>query len=225
MLLFTRIASVGYLFNICYSGATQWILNLTFSAFMVILTIYSCYVTIRLRRKHDNKIQYYQHMAYAQGMGRSSIIFISFLLSVDYGFRVGTYTESAAQVVRSLLCRLDYAWFNENFHTVKSMTGYIIPIVFFLIAMPLAFYTKISELKYYARILFFITIGIFLLSLIAMLVDPGIDKKDAGGCISLIYYLTPMKMQAQQMLDIIPALTQIPNISAQYNLDTFLLQF
>ena len=56
MLLFTRIASVGYLFNICYSGATQWILNLAFSAFMVILTTYSCYVTIRLRRKHDNKI-------------------------------------------------------------------------------------------------------------------------------------------------------------------------
>ena len=158
-------------------------------------------------------------------MGRSSIIFISFLLSVDYGFRVGTYTESAAQVIRSLLCRLNFSWFKEHFDLIKGMTGYIVPMVFFVIALPLAFQTKMTQLKYYARILFFITIAIFLLALISMLVKPGIVYKDAEGCISLIYFLQPMEMQAIQMINIIPVLTQIPNISAQYNLDTFLLQF
>ena len=65
MLLFTRLASLGYLFNICISGPTQWSITTIFSILLVILTAYSCYLTIRLRSKHDNKIQYYQHMAYA----------------------------------------------------------------------------------------------------------------------------------------------------------------
>ena len=34
-----------------------------------------------------------------------------------------------------------------------------------------------------------------------------------------------MDMQSAAMTQIIPALTQVPNISAQYNLDTFLIQF
>ena len=187
MLLFTRIASVGYLFNICYSGTAFWILNLTFSAFMVVLTIYSCYVTIRLRMKHDNKIQYYQHMAYAQGMGRSSIIFISLLLSIDYGLRVSTFIELTWSVIQCLLCRLDYSWFNTNFQEVKSKVCCIVPVACFFMALPLSFYSKIGQLKYYARLLVFITLSIFCLALISMLVDPHFKKSEARGCVSHIY--------------------------------------
>ena len=56
MLLFTRIASLGYLFNICVSGLDEWLLQVLFSIGLILLTCYSCYVTIRLRSKHDNKI-------------------------------------------------------------------------------------------------------------------------------------------------------------------------
>lgn len=56
MLLFTRLVSLGYLFNICVSGKAQWSINTVFSITLVLLTAYSCYLTIRLRGKHDNKI-------------------------------------------------------------------------------------------------------------------------------------------------------------------------
>ena len=59
MLLFTRLVSLGYLFNICVSGPTQWLITTVFSVALVALTAYSCYLTIRLRSKHENKIQYY----------------------------------------------------------------------------------------------------------------------------------------------------------------------
>lgn len=59
MLLFTRLVSLGYLFNMCVSGALQWTVMTLFSMVLVLLTTYSCYLTIRLRGKHDNKIQYY----------------------------------------------------------------------------------------------------------------------------------------------------------------------
>ena len=77
-------------------------------------------------------------------MGRSSIIFISILLSIDYGFRVSTFIELAWSVIQCLLCRLDYAWFKDNFESVKSTVMYIVPITCFFLALPLSFYTKIG---------------------------------------------------------------------------------
>lgn len=56
MLLFTRIAGLSYLFTICVSGQQEWLLQVLFSIALILLTTYSCYVTIRLRSKHDNKI-------------------------------------------------------------------------------------------------------------------------------------------------------------------------
>ena len=47
-------------------------------------------------------------MAYAQGMGRSSILLISFLLSVDYGIRICTYFQMAIIVINTTLCRLAF---------------------------------------------------------------------------------------------------------------------
>lgn len=47
-------------------------------------------------------------MAYAQGMGRSSILTISFLLSLDYGIRVCAYFNMAKVVLNTIMCRLGY---------------------------------------------------------------------------------------------------------------------
>ena len=65
MLLFTRMVSLGYLFNTCVSGPAQWIVYVAFSLFFLTFAIISCYLTIRLRTEHENKIQFYQHIAYA----------------------------------------------------------------------------------------------------------------------------------------------------------------
>lgn len=59
MLLFTRIVSLGYLFNMCISGSVQWTLNVLFSVTLILLTTYSCYLTIRLRGNHDGKLMFY----------------------------------------------------------------------------------------------------------------------------------------------------------------------
>ena len=55
MLLFTRIVGLGYLFNlIVYEG--QWAVAVLFSAAIILLTSYSCYLTIELRDSHQNAI-------------------------------------------------------------------------------------------------------------------------------------------------------------------------
>ena len=56
MLLFTRMVSLGYLFNICVSGTAQWCVNICFSVFFLVMATISCYLTIRLRSEHENKI-------------------------------------------------------------------------------------------------------------------------------------------------------------------------
>ena len=59
MLLFTRIVSLGYLFSLCTNGTVQWSLYTVLSIVLLVLAAYSCYLTIRLRAKHENKIQYF----------------------------------------------------------------------------------------------------------------------------------------------------------------------
>ena len=102
MLFFTRIVSLGYLYDMC---VISWPLEIVFSLILVALTVYSCYLTIILRGIHDGKIQFYQHIAYAQGHGRSSIILLSLLLSLDYGLRICPYFILAQTVVETITCR------------------------------------------------------------------------------------------------------------------------
>lgn len=59
MLLFTRIVGLGYLFNLVITGWWEWTLSVAFSLTLIVLTSYSCYITIVLRARHDNAIQYY----------------------------------------------------------------------------------------------------------------------------------------------------------------------
>ena len=47
-------------------------------------------------------------MAYAQGMGRSSILLISLLLSIDYGIRLSPYYVMARQALQAVVCRLGF---------------------------------------------------------------------------------------------------------------------
>ena len=65
MLLFTRIVGLGYLFNFVIVGTVQWTIAGLYSIFLILVTTYSCYLTIALRNKHENALIYYQHMAYA----------------------------------------------------------------------------------------------------------------------------------------------------------------
>ena len=68
----------------------------------------------------------------------------------------------------------------------------------------------------------------FLLCMIAGLVTEQNDVKPSGVtevCIDRIYYLKPMESQTAISLVTISSLTQLPNFSAQYNFDTFLIQF
>lgn len=59
MLLFTRIVGLGYLFNLVLTGAVQWTIFIVGSLTLITLTGYSCFLTIVLRARHDNAIQYY----------------------------------------------------------------------------------------------------------------------------------------------------------------------
>lgn len=184
MLLFTRIASLGYLFNICVNQK-QWYLQITFSVTLMILTAYSCFVTISLRGKHDNKIQFYQHMAYAQGMGRSSIIFISFLLSVDYAIRICAYFNMGKRVVEASICRATFSrdgWAHENYEKVQNLGCYGLPVFILLVSLPFALFTTVRHLKFYARILFYLSCLVLILVIASALmhhdlVQPHVTTK------------------------------------------------
>ena len=53
-------------------------------------------------------------MAYAQGMGRSSILTISLLLSVDYGLRVGAYFNMAKIFLNTIICRFSFNEYSDE---------------------------------------------------------------------------------------------------------------
>ena len=152
MLLFTRMVSLGYLFNICVSGAAQWCVNISFSVFFLIMATISCYLTIRLRSEHENKIQYYQHIAYAQGKGRSSIVLISLLLAIDYGVRISTYFNMATTVMLATTCRIaqsncGFDWSESLWNHVQKIDMYVMPVILFVITLPIALYTTVGTLK------------------------------------------------------------------------------
>ena len=231
MLLFTRLVSLGYLFNICVSDPMQWLVTIIFSIVLVTLTGYSCYLTIRLRGKHDNKIQYYQHMSYAQGMGRSSILLISFLLAIDYGIRISTYFQMATVVLQTIICRLafnepttvpqpgeeDY-WFSSSIEwsQVKKYASTIVPSVLFLLALPLALKTTVNSLKYFARVLFALSCIVFVLVIIARFLCDEVDFSKDGYLTECVHELYMLRKMASQVvaIQVISTLTQIPNISA-----------
>ena len=132
MLLFTRIVGLGYLFNFVILGAWIWTASLLFSIVLIVLTTYSCYLTIILRAKHENALMYYQHMAYAVGLGRSSIILISLFLSFDYCFNPSQYFTLVQQVFKISVCRLlgpDEKYFGPR--------KYALPLALIFVCLPL----------------------------------------------------------------------------------------
>ena len=79
-------------------------------------------------------------MAYAQGMGRSSIISISLLLIFDYGLRISTYYWMGFTVLRLITCR--YTVLRGNWETIETLL-YLVPLLLFLISAPIAVYTTV----------------------------------------------------------------------------------
>lgn len=115
-------------------------------------------------------------MAYAQGMGRSSILLISFLLSVDYGIRICTYFQMATIVLNTSICRLAFNpeprgfnpqvhWFSNEltWENVYKYSSTVIPAIMFLLSLPLALKTTVNTLKYYARTLFAVSCVVLVL--------------------------------------------------------------
>ena len=105
-------------------------------------------------------------------------------------------------------------------------TYYVVPAVIFCITLPMALMTTVQHLKYYARWLFGISVIVFCLILIGIFLPETKDiwsDGDTCQCVTNLYKLNPMDSQFALDLYMISTLTQIPNISAQYNLDTFLI--
>ena len=102
------------------------------------------------------------------------------------------------------------------------------PSAIFILSLPLALNTTVSKLKYYARTLFVLSCIVFILFLVIIFLCEKNDLHAGEGyireCVSDLYQLHKMDSQALP-LHAISTLTQIPNISAQYNFDTFLIQF
>ena len=148
-------------------------------------------------------------------MGRSSILFISALLSFDYGIRVSTYTSLAMQIIRTLMCRLFSKWYVSNEPRITMMTNILIPLIFFAITLPIALRTTVNHLKHYARLLFALSCTILALVMLAMFLHTDQRKtREIETCIPLIYELDKLPMQPDSIMSLIPVLTQIPNISA-----------
>ena len=102
-------------------------------------------------------------------MGRSSIIFISTLLSFDYGLRVSAYISLASLAIRALLCKLDSDWYQSHAERIRLLTDIIVPLIFLAITLPLALKTRVGHLKYYARVLFLMSCVILVLVFFAMI--------------------------------------------------------
>ena len=132
-------------------------------------------------------------MAYAQGMGRSSILLISLLLSIDYGIRLSPYYVMARQALQAVVCRVGFEdvdkWFSgHSWDEVETWSSILIVGSVLLISLPLAFFTSLRNLKGYARTLFVLTILVYLLILISFITVESEDIKDppkmTGECVT-----------------------------------------
>ena len=156
-------------------------------------------------------------------MGRSSIIFISTFLSVDYGLRVGTYISLATLIIQALMCKLSYNWFDDHSQHIFRYTKIFVPLVFLVITLPIALYTTVNHLKYFSRILFILSCAVLVLVIITVSLIEQTPSDSSGQCSNRIYELSLMEMQRDNLLNTISILIQVPNISFQYNFDTFLI--
>ena len=118
-------------------------------------------------------------------MGRSSILLISFLLSIDYGIRVCTYFQMATIVLNTTICRMAYdgpdteLWFNNlSWSDVNDYTSTVVPTIIFFIALPLALMTTVRSLKWIARGLFVLSCIVFVLVLVVLCLDENNDLSD-----------------------------------------------
>ena len=86
-------------------------------------------------------------MAYAQGMGRSSILIISFLLSISYGILVCAYFNTTKLVLNTIICRLGYdpeSEYDLVWDRLSKWTNWTVPMAIFFASLPLAFYTTVN---------------------------------------------------------------------------------
>lgn len=106
-------------------------------------------------------------------MGRSSIISIAFLLSLDYGIRICAYFNMGIKVVIAATCRFSFdkreGWFVQNWSEVQTVTTYSVTIIILAISLPFALWTTIKHLKVYAKILFYLSALVFILIIVASL--------------------------------------------------------
>lgn len=183
MLLFTRIVGLGFLFNFCLEGFWAWVALIVMSLFFASCTGYSCYLTIMLRSLHQNSLQLFQHLAYAEDYGRSGIILISLLLTLDYGMRPYTYFLLFRRLAQTAVCKHfsasrdvqsdvdidDNKWFSfaENYA----------PLLAFAITLPFCINVKITHVKVYARLLFYTITCVFLVSLVAGFFRDSADSR------------------------------------------------
>ena len=100
-------------------------------------------------------------------------------------------------------------------------------MIIFFISLPLSLSMTVQQLKYYARVLFSLSGLVFLLVLIGAFLEEKNDIRSDGAtkfCVDNIYILNTVNSQMINLY-ILSTLNQIPTLSAQYNLDTFLIQF
>ena len=83
-----------------------------------------------------------------------------------------------------------------------------------------------SVLKYYARILFGLQILVGVIVFLSLLwheLPYKMEKHVIVECVPELYFVVPMKSQPWSVLYMISTISQVPNLAAQYNFDTFLI--
>ena len=75
-----------------------------------------------------------------------------------------------------------------------------------MITLPVALLTTEDHLKYYARILFFLSCISLALVILATLLHTDQNDNEVETCIKNIYELTPTTMQNEAIIKYIPAL-------------------
>ena len=109
-------------------------------------------------------------MAYAQGLGRSSILLISLFLIIDYGINPSTYFRLAGRIAMTTTCSLTYSEdpAQDNSEIVRAAGRYT-PIAMLIVAIP-SYMVQVSHLKFYARALFTISMAILATTLLTFVV-------------------------------------------------------
>ena len=74
------------------------------------------------------------------------------LLAIDYGVRISTYFNMATTVMLAATCRIAHGdcgfdWSQSLWNHVHKIDMYVLPVILFVITLPVALYTTVSTLK------------------------------------------------------------------------------